>query len=348
MADEVNLENLKDNENKKACPSCGAKVASDLSFCPSCGYDLSAHSDEFITCPSCGAKVNKAHQYCGNCGNKIAIKLCPSCNKPIANDEVFCHFCGANLNANEQVVEQINEEVKEDKIINLDNFDKPLNEDVKPDKKKKELKEEQKIIKPIRKKIFSILNLLIIAFVILNLLWMPLFTSGAYFNSFNLMFEENAGFIKGLDILKAFIASFDGGALNIDANLLSIDGHLIFKGIPFVNLIIHEDDVGYTPSFFILTALYGYVLLMSIIAFIGNFIGIFTYRPIRAKLLKHILISLTVFTILTYINIFFDYKGYDSFSIYLFALVFVTWFIEKIVFLVEVKEYDSYLLNKKK
>jgi predicted RNA-binding Zn-ribbon protein involved in translation (DUF1610 family) len=58
------------------CPSCGAPVQSDDTFCRKCGARLEAAS-----CPSCGASLLADDAYCRKCGRPVAQEN-PRANKP--------------------------------------------------------------------------------------------------------------------------------------------------------------------------------------------------------------------------------------------------------------------------
>ncbi len=49
------------------CPGCGAGVAPELHFCPSCGTSLAAR------CPTCGAPRTPGARFCGQCGTRLDV-----------------------------------------------------------------------------------------------------------------------------------------------------------------------------------------------------------------------------------------------------------------------------------
>ncbi len=60
------------------CPSCGADVSVQASFCNSCGTKVErmeiveAAGAETKTCPSCGATVGAENNFCNQCGAKLS------------------------------------------------------------------------------------------------------------------------------------------------------------------------------------------------------------------------------------------------------------------------------------
>lgn len=76
-----------------ACSKCGAKNASTMKFCGSCGSKLAA----VIICPHCGKEVPGGMKFCVECGESLSSSKCPSCgfeNKPGMK---FCGNCGAKI-----------------------------------------------------------------------------------------------------------------------------------------------------------------------------------------------------------------------------------------------------------
>ena len=48
------------------CPRCGARVASEVSYCASCGFKVAP------TCPRCGRGLAGGQAYCPHCGQALA------------------------------------------------------------------------------------------------------------------------------------------------------------------------------------------------------------------------------------------------------------------------------------
>jgi len=53
------------------CPSCGAAVGDDFSFCEQCGSEIPSQ-DQDSTCPSCDATVRADDQFCESCGTELS------------------------------------------------------------------------------------------------------------------------------------------------------------------------------------------------------------------------------------------------------------------------------------
>ncbi len=64
----------------KMCQNCGAEVAVDTKFCPTCGKMVDDNAacnvqTEVVAgakCPKCGAAIKVGAAFCSSCGNKMA------------------------------------------------------------------------------------------------------------------------------------------------------------------------------------------------------------------------------------------------------------------------------------
>ena len=63
----------------KMCQHCGAEIAADTKFCPTCGKAVDDNAAcnaqaEVVTgakCPKCGAAIKVGASFCSSCGNKM-------------------------------------------------------------------------------------------------------------------------------------------------------------------------------------------------------------------------------------------------------------------------------------
>ncbi|MBP8912785.1 MAG: zinc ribbon domain-containing protein, partial [Phycisphaerae bacterium] len=58
------------------CPKCGAKVAANAKFCPTCGEKLAPPAPPATptNCPKCNAKLPTGAKFCPDCGEKIVVQ----------------------------------------------------------------------------------------------------------------------------------------------------------------------------------------------------------------------------------------------------------------------------------
>lgn len=64
-------EHIMELNDEKEC-SCGAVVAYDTKFCPSCGNAFEVSEDiRLKRCPICNNQIEADSRFCGNCGNQV-------------------------------------------------------------------------------------------------------------------------------------------------------------------------------------------------------------------------------------------------------------------------------------
>lgn len=78
----------------KECPHCKKQIGVDFKFCPECGKDTVARTEN--SCPKCGALNSGSTKYCSSCGAVMA-KVCSKCGASLTNEEKFCHNCGTPI-----------------------------------------------------------------------------------------------------------------------------------------------------------------------------------------------------------------------------------------------------------
>lgn len=70
---------LKQLKGTRKCPSCGAEVPSESSFCPVCGAKLEAGpiqsvqpvQEDVLHCSNCGATISAGSKFCTFCGTPV-------------------------------------------------------------------------------------------------------------------------------------------------------------------------------------------------------------------------------------------------------------------------------------
>ncbi|MFA5897025.1 MAG: zinc-ribbon domain-containing protein [Thermoplasmata archaeon] len=50
-----------------------------------------------IACPSCGAPLKPDDTFCRKCGAKVVLTACPNCRAELLADDIFCRKCGTRI-----------------------------------------------------------------------------------------------------------------------------------------------------------------------------------------------------------------------------------------------------------
>ena len=136
-------------------------------------------------------------------------------------------------------------------------------------------------------------------------------------------------------------------------HIVNENGEAIFTSMPFIKVIfnfISSNPSGLDVTVAMIVVVFSYVLLVIalLISFLSGFFGLFIKRPYRGKTLGFVLFTLVLTSLLIYSSTFFTaFKGYDSWLLYALVLVFFVWFIVKLVFNKEAKNYKKAKLEAK-
>lgn len=75
------------------CTKCGAAVAEQAKFCPTCGERILPKN--MILCPHC-KQATANGKFCQNCGEKL-MRICPGCGAEVSQQARFCSECGERM-----------------------------------------------------------------------------------------------------------------------------------------------------------------------------------------------------------------------------------------------------------
>jgi tetratricopeptide (TPR) repeat protein len=79
---------------RQVCKICGGALSADSKFCPHCGTEAKAASTK---CSSCGGRINETVMtYCPQCGTAVS-KKCMSCGASIVAGWPRCRYCGREI-----------------------------------------------------------------------------------------------------------------------------------------------------------------------------------------------------------------------------------------------------------
>ena len=331
-------------------------------------------AEKFVYCDNCGAKIIGSQKYCGGCGAKVSKRICPSCNQIVDSHLVFCPLCGEKLQEplqqqfqpqqtspiftapiiNEKpVVEEKPVEVKQEpqnvEKVNLTNDDDVILS------AKEELDDTplNEVVNLGRKRLFVILQLLVVALIAAIMVAVPILTSEFFvsemWNCFKGESTETLISVKSLFVYFKDTVDFKIFEVNpsvLKPMLASETGKLLFSDVSFINPLLLKltDD----PKFFVVQSAYistlsVYMCLIAsmLIVVFTSIINLFTKKPLKGK-------SLGLFTIVLFVSVLFvftlntffnDFEKYDSWLTYAFLLSFIMWMIIKLVFIKENRKY---------
>lgn len=338
--------------------------------------------EKFMFCDNCGAKIIGPQKYCGGCGVKVSKTICPSCSQIIDSHLLFCPLCGeklqdpvsnvstSNVDVTNQPIPQVSfeeensneilKEVKEEALIN--------NEEVLEQKSEEtEITSDKNTtfsVKIGRKRTFLIIQLIVVLIVSAVMLFVPILTQAKFIDVvIPCIKNENSSetMVTGLGVInhiiemiknKTFI--FEEGSVFYQM-VVNSNGESIYSANNFIQMIIglfadSPKEVGHFASEIVFLVVYLFIILSLLIAVLTSIFGLFSKKkPYKGKTLGLVIVSLLVAIILVYTATFTnEFKGFDSWLLYAFALTFFLWFIVKIVFLKEVKKYNLYKQTKSK
>lgn len=88
-APQLDQQQLQQQAQGVACPSCGTINDAESMFCASCGRPL-----RMAICPNCGSEIDPEADFCEMCHHYIKSDICSFCGAHISVGEVYCHECG--------------------------------------------------------------------------------------------------------------------------------------------------------------------------------------------------------------------------------------------------------------
>lgn len=242
---------------------------------------------------------------------------------------------------------------------------KPSNEDVNSqtiDTKKKDKKEKKKkkvdefvelkdIVNMGRKRFFLILQLLLVSCLLVIMLFMPILTKSSFVESIKTLFHRDGTetVMSGMDYFKVLInTTFND--MTVLTKYVTINDHIIFSDVSIISNILTKISEGEAlrvyVAFALMLVVYTYIFITLLIIYISSIVGLFRRTPYRAKTVGALLWALLIGCASIYINRFSGlFTGCDSWLIYGFAVMFVYWFLVKLIFGKEARKYKRTKVN---
>ena len=349
--------------------------------------------EKCVYCDNCGAKIIGSQRYCGGCGAKVSKRICPSCDQIVDANLTFCPLCGERLQESSNVtpvetpvtnqvpvqpvqpIQQfygqpqgyngqpiniyLNQNSAQAKVEEQPLEVKPVEEEVKEELPATEVVEENKKdnngINMGRKRLFLIIQLLIVGVIAAIMVMVPVLTSNNFFKALIpcITGKDNIEtLVTGKGVVAYIIECVKTKTLVLDQsselfNSISVDGKPIFTSMPFIYQLLklissNPDSLATIISIVVVVVSYGLIALAMLICLLSGFIGLFVKKPYRGKALGFLLISLLIGALFIYSSTFFaPFVGYDSWLLYAFAIIFFIWFVVKLVFTKEAKMYKK-------
>lgn len=312
----------------------------------------SSQNEQTIYCDKCGSKINLSQKYCGGCGTKINKKVCPYCHQIIDSSLSFCVFCGEKLSQDEiKNIEKSDEDVNELKITNQENIvesEDKVEESATPTLTNTS---ENFEINMGRKRFFLILQILVTLLIGCIMVLFPLLSKKAFFLSFPDVIAQNVEDTISFKSLITFVIDciknkqFD--ILQIQNLLSGENSTYIFVTYPFIHGLIalfQNETLEIWVSFGMVCFFYLWMVISLLILLISSICGFKKKKPLKGKALCNLLICITFGVLAFYLNnLTASFLGYDSWVLYAFILIFILWFIIKIVSIKEVRLYKKSL-----
>lgn len=336
-------------------------------------------TEKFVFCDNCGAKIIGSQRYCGGCGIKVSKRICHNCNQIIDSHLTFCPFCGTkgvveevkvnnesanNIYAGQPIAFEEPKEVKEVEETpvesNVEQVEYTNDDNVilqTPEEIKEEMIPLNEVVNMGRKRLFVIIQLLLVSLIATIMVVIPVLTKHPFVVAMINYFKgDTSETMISISSLFSYLKdNLSTGKLVMDDEALKQlltngNNKVLFSDVSFVKLIIdaipsslEQYSKLLTISFFFMIAIYGIIVLSMVGLLITSIIGMFNKKPLRAKSLGIVVISLLVGVLFVYIfNVFFnDFAEYDSWLTYGFALAYLLWFIMKLVFLKESRKYKK-------
>lgn len=347
-------------------------------------------TEKCVYCDNCGAKIIGSQRYCGGCGAKVSKRICPSCDQIVDANLTFCPLCGERLQEASNVTQvetpvtnQPQTQVVQTPVQPVQQFygqpsGQPINIYLNPnsvqatvedqsqtaavetpqeENKEEPVEETKKDFNGInmgRKRLFLIIQLLLVGVLAAIMVMVPVLTSENVFKAIIPCVTGNSSetLVSGKGVFAYVMECITSKSIDLSSssNLYSMitkDGQPILTGIPFVYkllTLISKNPDGLATIVSIVAVLLSYVLIIlaMLVSFISGFVGLFAKRPYKGKSLGFLLVSLAIASVLIYTSTFFNpFIGFDSWLLYAFALIFFVWFIVKVVFNKETKLYKQ-------
>ena len=368
VKEEIKPEEVKKEEVKVErfvfCDNCGAKIIGSQRYCGGCGARVSKR-----ICPSCNQIVDSNLIFCPLCGERLQENNTniSQVETPVSNQPQPISAQPINIFVNPTTGQAtINEPVREEAPVEyLSPVQEQTEVEVSPEEPENVNETPEEPVKPLinmgRKRLFLIIQMLLIGVIAAIMVMVPVLTKDTFINSLIPCVKGTSteSMITGKHMFAYVLEAIDNKFILLNSHsviyphIVNENGEAIFTSMPFIKVIfnfISSNPSGLDVTVAMIVVVFSYVLLVIalLISFLSGFFGLFIKRPYRGKTLGFVLFTLVLTSLLIYSSTFFTaFKGYDSWLLYALVLVFFVWFIVKLVFNKEAKNYKKAKLEAK-
>ena len=280
-------------------------------------------NEKFVFCDNCGAKIIGSQRYCGGCGIKVSKRICQNCNQIIDAHLTFCPLCGTkgvveeqvsvnnspttNVYLNQQINAPVNEEVETQEVnqnfednnvqqVEYTNDDNVVLQEVE-EKEKLEVIPLNEVVNMGRKRLFVIIQILVVAIVAAIMVVMPILTKQPFVVALVSYFKgENNETMISLSSLFNYLKeniSSSNLIMNeqaLESMLTNGNNKVLFSDVSFISLIINafpssleQYSKSLSVSLFAMISIYGLIILSMVGLLISSIAGLFNKSPLKAK-----------------------------------------------------------------
>lgn len=365
----------------KLCPNCNNLVPVESFVCTTCNYHFKTGSVKNATVENNNAtqqpnQFQDINQYVIDNNINPSQKQNQNVNNNVSNQPTTPYVPQPNMVMNNQgIVQRSNEDVNSQVITNNINPCNNVNTNINynnnnnviypnnitntqestssVDETKEKEYSNNATINLGRKRLFVIIQMVLMALILAVILILPIMTKNSFFNSLSVAFDSSKGsngeIMSGINFFSVFFGLFKGGS-NIElitSKLTNSENYILFADVGFIRSILGIFSKGTSiypiVSFIAVSSIYLATFICTIILYVTSIVGLYKPTPFKGKALGSLVIVFAIGCVLIYATRFSkEYSGYDSWLLYAFVLTFLLWFIIKIVFGKEEKIYKKY------
>lgn len=361
----------------KRCPVCNTLVDVGANVCSNCTYSFVKIVKKETTNTNVGPKNESINKQPTENINNISNQQVASSNdtNSINNDEYkniedYSKENNITLDENKKPVEENKKPIIEENVkpqvtetnTNVETSDEDVNQQVVPaieietnkkeKKPKKEKVKKEKVKKPKfeesvelenvvnvgRKRLFLIIQLVVVSLLLLIAILTPILSNDSFFKAIVSGFggKSNDTIMAGKDFFKIIFSNKFDDIEFLRPFVTTQNNLFMFADIPFIKTVLSflgNGDSAYIYGGITVGILtFSLIFISTLIIYITSIFGFIKRTPLRSSALGFQVWSYLIGCILIYSNRFFEgFESCDSWLILGFGVTFLLWFVIKIV-----------------